>query len=378
MLSDLLGVRLVLWIGKSVPRPAPYDVMNAFTGLEVTTDVDQPGDGFQMTFTISKNKRGEYGLLQSGVLDADTRVIVAVLFGVTLEPLIDGVIYHHQVLPGERPGTGTLTVSGRDISVMLDLKEKVEPHKNQSDSTIVNKILGDYARFGLLPPFNVQPTADVPLEAERIRRQRETDLEFIRRLAGDNGFVFFIEPVSMGVSRAYWGPRNRVGVPQPVLTHDLGSSSNVKSLRLMNDALAPISAKGKMLDPILKISKDIPELPSMRIPPLSLIAGGARRTEHLRCTASLNPARALTAVRAAVENASEPVTAEGELDAVRYGRVLRAHRLVAVRGVGRSYNGRYLVRRVTHRIQRGVYTQSFRLSREGTGALSPVERTNEG
>jgi hypothetical protein len=75
-----------------------------------------------------------------------------------------------------------------------------------------------------------------------------------------------------------------------------------------------------------------------------------------------------------VTGAPEPVTAEGELDTIRYGGVLRAHRIVAVRGVGRSFNGRYFVERVTHRIQRGIYTQTFKLSREGTGALSPVER----
>jgi hypothetical protein len=375
MLSDRLGVRLVLWIGKTVPRPAPYEVMTAFTGLEVTTDVDQPGDGFQLTFTIGKNKRGEYGLLQSGVLDADTRVIVGVLFGVTLEPLIDGIIYHHQVSPGERPGTGTLTVSGRDISVMLDLEDKVEPHKNQSDSTIVSRILGSYARFGILPPFPVIQTADVPIETERIRRQRETDLEFIRRLAEDNGFVFYLEPVTMGVNRAYWGPRNRSGVPQRALTHDLGSSSNVRTLRLMNDALAPLAVRGAFLEPATKTSVEIPPLPSMRIPPLSLTTTSARRTERLSCTANRNPARAATAAQAAVAGASDPVIAEGELDTVRYGSVLRAHRLVALRGIGRSYNGRYLVRRVTHRVHRGVYTQSFKLSREGTGALSPVERS---
>lgn len=374
MLSDLLGVRLVLWIGKTVPRPAPYEVMSAFSGLEVTTDVDQPGDGFQMTFTISKNKQGEYGLLQSGVLDADTRVIVGVLFGITLEPLIHGVIYHHQILPGERPGTSTLTVSGRDISVMLDLEEKDEPHKNQSDSTIVNKILGRYSRFGILPPFQVTTTTDVPIETQRVPQQHETDLEFIRRLAGNNGFVFFIEPLTMGVSRAYWGPRERLGVPQPALTHDLGSSSNVKTLRLMNDALAPIAVDGSVIDPVTKISTKIPPLPSMRIPPLSLRAAPARRTERLRCAANRNPARAARGAQAAVENVSEPVSAEGELDTVRYGRVLRAHRLVGVRGVGRSYNGNYLVRRVTHRLHRGIYTQTFKLTREGTGALSLVVR----
>jgi hypothetical protein len=107
---------------------------------------------------------------------------------------------------------------------------------------------------------------------------------------------------------------------------------------------------------------------------LSLNAVSARRTQRLRCAANRNPARARADLEAAVTGAPEPVTAEGELDTIRYGGVLRAHRIVAVRGVGRSFNGRYFVERVTHRIQRGIYTQTFKLSREGTGALSPVER----
>ena len=142
----------------------------------------------------------------------------------------------------------------------------------------------------------------------------------------------------------------------------------------MNDALAPIAVKGTVIEPVTKTSVEIPALPSLRIPPLSMFAGSARRTERLRCTAKSNPARAAAAARAAVAGASDPVTAEGELDSVRYGSMLRPHRLVAVRGVGRAYNGRYFVKRVTHRIERGVYTQAFKLSREGTGALSPVER----
>jgi hypothetical protein len=372
MLSSLLGIRLLLWIGKTVPRPASYEVMNAFHSLEVTNDVEQPGDGFQLSFTIGKNKRGEYSLLQSGALDPDARVVIGVLLGVTPEPLIDGVIFHHQVSPGEQPGTSTLTVSGRDVSVMLDLEEQDNLYKNQSDSTIVNNILRNYTRFGILPPFQVTPTTDVPLEVERISGQHETDLQFVHRLARRNGFVFYIEPVTMGVNKAYWGPENRGGRRQPPLTHDLGPSTNVTTLRFMNDALAPIATSGTFVEPITKTSVQIPALPSLRFPPLASAAASPRRTERLRCTANRNPAQAATTAQAAVSGASEPVSAEGELDTVRYGSVLRARRLVGVRGVGRSYNGNYFVRRVTHRIQRGVYTQTFKLSREGTGALAPV------
>lgn len=378
MLSSLLGIRLLLWIGKTVPRPAPYEVMNALTGVEVTNDVEQPGDGFQLTFTLGKNKSGEYSLLQSGALDPESRMVIGVLLGVTLEPLIDGVIYHHQISPGEQPGTSTLTVSGRDVSVMLDLEEKDEKYDNQADSVIVNRILGNYAQYGILPPFQVTPTTEVPIETERIPGQHETDLKFIQRLAERNGFVFYIEPVTMGVNKAYWGPENRAGLPQRALSHDLGPSTNVKTLRLMNDALAPIGTSGSFVEPITKRSIRIPALPSLRVPPLSSAVGSARRTERLRCTANRNFAQASTTAVAAVTGAPEPVSAEGELDTVRYGSVLRPRRLVGVRGVGRSYNGYLFVRRVTHRIQiqRGVYTQTFTLSRGGTGTLTPAVRTS--
>jgi hypothetical protein len=70
--------------------------------------------------------------------------------------------------------------------------------------------------------------------------------------------------------------------------------------------------------------------------------------------------------------ASDAVSGSGELDAVRYGRALRARRLVSVRGVGFSYNGDYYVQEVSHRIRRGEYKQSFTLRREGRGALTPT------
>jgi hypothetical protein len=47
---------------------------------------------------------------------------------------------------------------------------------------------------------------------------------------------------------------------------------------------------------------------------------------------------------------------------------------VGVRGVGTTYDGFYFVRRVTHAIKQGEYSQRFSLSRDGTGALLPVVR----
>lgn len=369
MLTSLLGLRLIWMIGKTVPLPASYELSLALTQVEVTNDADQ-GDGFQMSFTIGKSGPTDYPLLASGALDPFNRVILGVLLGTTPEVLIDGIITHHQLAPSNDPGASTLTVTGKDLSVLLDLEEKNEEYPNLPDSLIVTQLLAAYAQYGLVPLAT--PTANIPIEVERIPRQQETDLKFIQRLAERNGYVFYIEPQTFGVNSAYWGPELRASVPQSALTLNMGSATNVNSLQFANDSLAPVATEGSLLEPITKTSIPIPSLPSLRVPPLALAPTEARRSVLLRETANQNATQAMTSAVAAVTRSPDSVTGSGDLDTVRYGHILRARQVVGVRGVGYSYDGNYYVRRVTHKIARGECTQQFALSREGTGALLPV------
>jgi hypothetical protein len=368
MFASQLGIRLILWIGATVPTPAPYEVMTALESAEVTNDAET-GDGFQLTFGLRKDKTLDFAILTSGIIQPHNRVIVAVLAGVVPEVLIDGVISHHQLEPSGE-GNSRLTVTGHDLRVMLDLEEKNAKYENQPDFVIVSRLLLGYPQLGLIPA--VTPTTDVPLIIDRIPRQQETDLKFIERLAQRNGYVFYIEPKTFGVNMAYWGPQPRLGLPQPALTQNMGAASNVKSLNFAQDALEPVAAEGSFVEPFAKLSLPIPSLPSLKIPPLAASPTPAQRTVKVRTGANKNPATAATTALATATNAPDAVTGEGELDAVRYGTVLRARRLVGVRGAGLSYDGFYYVRGVTHEIARGKYVQKFRISREGTGTLTPV------
>src|SRR5215470_2989284 len=201
MLASLLGIRLILLLGKAIPLPAPYDVTRALSHVKVINEGDG-NDGFQITFTLGKDTVADYGLLAGGALDPDQRVAIALLLGASLEPLVNGVIYNHQVTPSNEPGMSTLTVTGRDVSVLLDLEEKNEQYKNQPDFLIVNRVLAGYAADGVLPPYQV--------------------------------------PRLPGVTGAYWGPENRLGLPQPALSVSLGHATNVTSLSVTQDALAPV------------------------------------------------------------------------------------------------------------------------------------------
>ena len=43
-----------------------------------------------------------------------------------------------------------------------------------------------------------------------------------------------------------------------------------------------------------------------------------------------------------------------------------------LRGAGYTHDGSYYVKSVTHNISKGQYKQSFTLTREGVGAISPT------
>jgi hypothetical protein len=370
-LTSTLGVRTILLLGKTVPVPASYDITSALSRVEVTND-SQSGDGFQITFTLGKDTPLDYGLLVTGALAPFTRVIIGVLLGMVPEVLIDGIITHHQFQPSPEPGQSTLTVTGKDVSAMMDLKEKNESYENQPDFVIVTRLIAEYAQYGLVPA--VIPTIDVPIMLQRIPRQQETDFRFIKRLAQRNGYVFYIEPVTFGVNIAYWGPESRIGLPQPALSLNMGTSTNLKSISFTQDALAPVGTEGTFVEPITHTAIPIPSLPSLRVPPLALMPDQPRRTTIQRETANQNPLQAATTAIAAVTNAPDSVTGSGEVDSLRYGSVLRARKLVGVRGVGFRYDGLYYVRRVSHTLERGKYEQRFTISREGTGSITPVVR----
>lgn len=368
MFASELGIRLLLWIGSTIPTPAKPSVMSALTRLTVTND-DDSGDGFQLTFALGHDGLVDWDLLD-GSLDPMKRVWIAVVMGALPEMLIDGIITQHHLTPSNEPARSTLTVTGTNLSVMLDLEEKNAPYKNQPDWVIVNRLLATYPQYGLIPV--VTPTTNVPIELQKIPRQHETDLRLIQRLARDNGFVFYIEPVTFGVNKAFWGPVVRAGIPQPALTMNMGASTNVTSLSFGNDALAPVGATGSFIEPFSKRAIPIPAMPAIRLPPLAALPATPSRKVLLRESANANPLEAALASAAVATAAPEAVSGQGQLDSVRYGSVLRARRLVGVRGSGFSYDGTFYVKSVTHEISKGSYTQSFRLSRDGTGSILPM------
>jgi hypothetical protein len=366
-LQDILGMQILLWAGDPIPFPDP-SLTNALLSAEVTQTDD--GDGFQLRFAIAQDGALPYPLLSNRALAVFSKVTVAVMVGPIPNVLINGVITHVQVDPHPEPGQSTMTVSGRDVSVMMDLEEKNEEYPNQPDFVIVAQILARYPDLGLIPV--VTPTTDFPIFLQRIPRQAETDLQFVRRLAKRNGFVFHVNPTLPNLNQAVFAPELRAALPQPALSINTITADNVTALHFTNDGLAPVGvAGGGFIEPVTKAIVPIPEVPSLRLPPLVLSPTPTERKDFLRESAKESPSRAVLSSVAVTSGAPEAVTGTGEVDTEQYGSVMRARGLIGVRGVS-SYDGFYYLRQVTHHLETGKYTQSFVMTREGTESISPA------
>jgi hypothetical protein len=234
-------------------------------------------------------------------------------------------------------------------------------------------ILAKYAVLGIIPL--VMPTVfiDVPNPLDYIPRQQGKDLAYIRMLAEQVGYVFYVDPGPVpGVSTAYFGPEIKVGVPQPALNIDMDAETNVESLTFTYDsekATLPVILIYNSLTKV-PIPIPIPDVTPLN-PPLAAVPPIPKNIQPLCDTAKFGPVRGALIGLAKAAKRSEVVRGSGSLDVLRYGRVLRARQLVGVRGAGLAYDGLYYVRSVTHNIERGRYTQDFELSRNGLISTLP-------
>jgi hypothetical protein len=393
--ATLSAVQLSLWVGGLIPSPAPASLVQALQHVKVTIGDTAPS-GFELTFHAERYGMGtDDPLLSGGLLKPHNRVILVATINGIPRILVDGFITGHQYTPGS-----TLTVSGEDVSIKMDLFEMSIPWPFMVDTLVVAAVLAKYMLLGILP-IVVPSVRDLSIPLDHTPLQNSTDRAYVQQLAKENGYVFFVVPgPSVGLNMVYWGPPIRASVPpifngdQKALSVDMGPFTNVESMSFSYDSTGPTISYGML---------DVPV-----IPPVPVAIAGTTRFPALASDPALgnygslasNPLGFLsdlatlkvrgsffqhqgrnwadTLILAQIQtdmSVDNVVTAQGSLDTVRYGDVLKAPGLVAVRGAGASYDGMYYVKQVTHRISSRTtewdYKQDFVLTREGMGSTIP-------
>lgn len=379
----LRGIHLTLMMGPVTFAPVPAELMDALTRVQVTNSAGDRS-GFQLTFAVSANSRIQREWLPSGFFDAPRRVVLVATVQGTPHVLIDGIITRHELNVSGTPGESTLTVTGSDLTQVMDLIDfSFIPWPAMPAEARVLIILAKYAAYGIIPRVIPSVLNFIPNPLDRIPKQEGTDLAYVRALAAQAGYVFYIEPGPVpGMNAAYWGPEIKAGIPQAALTVNHDGGSNVEAINFSFDGLS----KTLYLLYIQEITSGVPiPIPVPDITPLNPPLGAkipiplsyttlnrtrSREEDEKNDTAKRHPIEAAAQALAKAARSADVITASGSLDVTRYGRLLKARGLVGVRGAGPAYDGYYFVKSVTHAIQRGDYKQTFALTRNAHVAFT--------
>lgn len=361
-------------MGPVIATPVSSTVLDALVDVEVTVHDLEPS-GFKLTFSVDKQSPLQLlFLLTGGMPLLFMRCILVATVNGTANVLIDGVITQNEIAPGDKGSNSTLSLFGRDLTALMDqVNWSGFPFPACPREARVALLLAKYAMFGMIPLIIPSILLDITLPIEQIPAQQGSDLQYIRQLADEAGYVFFISAgPAAGTNTAYWGPQIKFGPVQPALNADMDAYSNVESMHFKFD-----QEKSKIpllytyieqigisipipippVNPLMPPLGAIPPIPTNLLPP--------DLTSFRDDLSKVSIPQAIMMGFAAGADSSECVTCDGSLDVTRYGGVLQARQLVGVRGAGYCFDGLYYVKSVTHHIKRGEYKQNFTLTRNG-------------
>lgn len=381
-MSFAVGIQLAVMAGnQEVPTP----IGPALADLLIDAEVTEVADGqsaFRLTFGAQRTDDGkgpETQILSDGRLAPGNRVLIMAMQVALPTVLIDGLITDVWLDPANNPSQSRIVISGADLSVAMDLIEKVRGYPDMDDELIVLEILAQYERFAIVPETIPPAESDFPTVLQRTPIQHGTDLEYLYALANRYGYVFTLRPGAVPLTNtAYWGPPRRIGVPAPALTMGISGFANVTQIVFTQDGRAAFQVSGLIPGP----TEATPALPVLALeptllPPLALKSPfpmssllGSRLPTG---SDGFSEIRAMGFAQGRVNRSSTGIArAEGELDVEKYGSILRAGGLVGVRGAGMTFDGNWNVEQVHHKLRRDSYTQAFKLARDGTEPLLPL------
>jgi phage protein D len=344
---------------------AEIDTLYAdLVSLQVELDDDLAGM-FRLTLGLMAKPDGSWPYLDDDRFALWKKVVVTAGVEDDAQQLISGYVTHIRPAFGLNPEDCFLEIWGMDASVLMDREDKLKDWPNMKDSDIASQILSTY---GLTP--QVTDTEVIHDEQVSTVIQRETDIQFLRRLALRNGYECYVDG-----DTGYFQPRQVSATPQPVLSVQFGAESNVNSFSLEVDAMTPTNVSMFQVDRINKEVLDATADSSQdqalgaNTPDSYLGTGMQPALVYVGQTVTTGKPEMTALCQGLYERGEWFVTGEGEVAANQYGSVLKPRGTVTIKGIGETYSGVYYVSHVTHSFTADGYTQYFRVKRN---ALMPT------
>jgi phage protein D len=330
------------------------DDLHALVDIQVE-EATRDADAATLTANLVPSADGEWTSLLDVLVAPRTPLAVQIGRG--------DVVYRFEGLSTEASwsidadGASTLTIKALDLTLGLDLEEKIVAWPGMSESAIAEAI---FSAHGLTA--RAEATPDGPDADVHVLIQRSTDWAFLRSLAARWGYVAYLEWAD-GRTTGHFGPLDPLQDPQGELALGFGGDA------LRVQAQAQLVSGEKVL--------------AQRIPPLSDApqSGEAQGEDEAQGSTSLAGQAVVLLAPDDVDGELEPLAAvtgrahesafaarlSVEIDTAGAGILMRAKRTVLVKGLGSSLSGLYLVESVRHVLSVDGHRQQIELTRNALG-----------
>lgn len=351
---------------------ASDSLLKCIQSVTVDEDLDV-GSSCAIELQACRNDDGSWPYVEDENLQVWNRLTVYAAFPTQTEVVFDGYISHVSCRADDEGANMVVEIRGVDASWHMNQEEKTRIWRGKTYEAIASEIFADYQ----FKPVVADPPAGA--EAPDQVAQRATDHRFLRELARRRGFEFHV----LG-GNAYFRAPDLTGQPQKVIAVHFGDETNCTHLRFEADGTAPTVAQVSYFDAMEgSAASDVAEasgLPELGTKPLSGLRGAIGMPQARRIARGLgfrSGAQATEYAAGMLRRNGWWVTAQGSLNGLRYGRVLRSRKLVTVKGGGPNYNGDYYVRKVQHRLTARTYEMQFELARNALGQLGTEDFAGE-
>jgi hypothetical protein len=287
--------------------------------------------------------------------------------GATTTIVASGAILVRGPVTGQRAhlsgegDTSWLDVLGGDRTLEMGREAKIASWSAMRASDAVSAILAGHS---FIPEVTSTGTVFSPTGHDLV--QRGTDLEFVRRLARQHGFLFWLGVTPVGLEVAHFAPPPVTGSPDATLSLHVDGAT-LDQLDLEWDADRPTSTTSAGLDvgTLEEVDASVSASPLAAMAGKGLAAANGGRHSTLTVAPGDDAATLTGPGRDVLTEADLFVRARAATTFDRVGTVLHAHRLVALNGLGRRHSGTWLVASVRHLIDAVSHRMECTLVRNG-------------
>ncbi len=350
--------------GECIVKIGGSEFSEFYENLQTTTVSLKRKDSAEasLTFAMMRDNTGGWPLIEDSRVRTWAQIEIIVIFGEAEIPFFSGYI---REISSDIPETGnlaTVTLICQDIFIAMDRNcHRVTWDEDRDSLDIIREVI---------TPYGLTLNTDLQSGSVDNIHQNKTDYRFIRELAEQNQYEWYLRDLADGSRELYYGPPRLSAEPgnQKLMIH-AGKATNCLTFNISFDGYQPDSIRQEAAAQTGTEIEQISHAPSLELfgtESADSTQSGLDNFEWcLPPGDGNNQQRANNRAQGQAEQRSFKLKAHGKLDGTAFGALLMPGSVVEVGGTG-IHNGRWYVDTASHAFDSSGYFVNFELIRNSS------------